>query len=80
MICSNSLDFDKINISDIKESTYNPRTINDREYNKLSNSISEFGVISPIIINLRNNHIIGGHQRYNVLFDKYIYQMENMKN
>lgn len=62
--------FEKININNIKPSDYNPRKISDTEYNKLSQSISEFGVISPIIINFRNNHIIGGHQRYDVLYDK----------
>lgn len=64
--------FDKININDIQQATYNPRKISNTEYNKLSKSINEFGVISPIIINLRNNHIIGGHQRFDVLFDEYI--------
>jgi len=62
-------DFETINIVEIKPSTYNPRQISNTEYNKLSNSINEFGVINPIIINLRNNHIIGGHQRYDVLYD-----------
>lgn len=65
-------DFEKIKITDIKPSTYNPRKISNTEYNKLSKSISEFGVISPIIINLRTNHIIGGHQRFDVLYDEYI--------
>ena len=68
----NNADFDKINITDIAPATYNPRKISNTEYNKLPNSISEFGVISPIIINLKNNHIIGGHQRFDVLYDEYI--------
>ena len=67
-----SNDFDKINIADISPATYNPRKISNTEYNKLSNSLNEFGVISPIIINLKNNHIIGGHQRFDVLMDEYI--------
>ena len=64
--------YDTINIEDITPSTYNPRKISNNEYNKLSRSINEFGVISPIIINLKNNHIIGGHQRYEVLYDEYL--------
>lgn len=64
--------YDTINIEDITPSTYNPRKISNTEYNKLSRSINEFGVISPIIINLKNNHIIGGHQRYEVLYDEYL--------
>lgn len=36
-------DFETINIVEIKPSTYNPRQISNTEYNKLSNSINEFG-------------------------------------
>lgn len=59
-------------ITDIIPSEYNPRKITDDEYIKLSNSIQEFGFVDPIIINLKNNHIIGGHQRYNFLLKQYI--------
>ena len=63
---------EEINIKDIKPSKYNPRKISNEEYNKLSRSIDEFGIVDPIIINLNNNHIIGGHQRYEVLYDEYM--------
>lgn len=63
--------FETINIKDINPVGYNPRKISDTDFNKLSNSISEFGVINPIILNLKNNHIIGGHQRYSVLLEEY---------
>lgn len=66
------MDFDKIKITDIVPAQYNPRKISNAEYNKLSNSISEFGFVDPIIINLKNNHIIGGHQRYDVLLEEYV--------
>ena len=61
-----------IKITDIVPARYNPRKISNEEYNKLSNSINEFGLVDPIIINLNNNHIIGGHQRYDVLMDEHI--------
>lgn len=57
----------KINITDINEADYNPRTISDDEMIKLENSITEFGFVDPMIINLKNNKLIGGHQRYNAL-------------
>ena len=63
---------DTIKITDIKPARYNPRQISNTEYQKLSNSINEFGLVDPIIINLSNMHIIGGHQRYDVLMDLYI--------
>ena len=62
----------EMKITDIIPSEYNPRKITDDEYIKLSNSIQEFGFVDPIIINLKNNHIIGGHQRYNFLLNQYI--------
>ena len=62
---------EKISLVDILPAEYNPRKINDTEYSKLTDSINTFGLVDPIIINLRNNKIIGGHQRYKVLLDEY---------
>ena len=61
------MDLDKIKITDIVPAEYNPRKISDDDFIKLSNSIGEFGLVDPIIINLKNNKIIGGHQRYKVV-------------
>lgn len=72
------MDFKRINIEDIVPAEYNPRKITDSEYNKLSNSIAEFGFVDPIIINLKNNRIIGGHQRYNVLIEEYMNRDEEL--
>lgn len=61
----------KINIDDLKRADYNPRkqlTPEDKEYQKIKNSIQEFGYVEPIIIN-KDNTIIGGHQRLSVLKD-----------
>ncbi len=66
------VDIEKIKITDIVPADYNPRSISDEELTKLSNSINEFGLVDPIIINLKNNKIIGGHQRYDVLVNQYI--------
>ena len=67
---------EKIKLNDIIPTDYNPRTITNEEIIKLQNSINTFGMVDPIIINLKNNHIIGGHQRYNVLQDQYIQNNE----
>lgn len=66
------MDIVKINIASINPAPYNPRKDlkpTDPEYIKLKNSIHEFGYVEPIIVNKRNNVIIGGHQRYKVLKD-----------
>lgn len=67
---SNMIEISTIKITDIKPAEYNPRMMSENEYTKLRNSMETFGIVDPIIINLKNNHIIGGHQRYEVLLSK----------
>ena len=59
--------FEKISINDITPSEYNPRIITQKDKEILKNSLTEFGLVDPIIVNLKNNTIIGGHQRYYIL-------------
>ena len=66
-----------VKLVDINPADYNPRLISDNEKLKLRNSIETFGLVDPIIINLKNNKIIGGHQRYSVLLD-IILENENL--
>lgn len=63
----NDTDFEHIRLQDIKPAEYNPRVMEVTEFDKLTRSIREFGLTDPLIINLKNNRIIGGHQRYDVL-------------
>jgi ParB-like nuclease domain len=41
----------------------NPRKISDRQKEALSASLSEFGCVEPVVVNLRTKQIVGGHQR-----------------
>ena len=61
------MNIEEININQIKPAKYNPRKITDNELNKLKKSIQEYGLVDPLIINLNNMTIIGGHQRYKIL-------------
>lgn len=56
-----------VNIDEIVPAEYNPRIINDKEFELLKNSIKDLGIIVPIIINETNNIIIAGHQRARTL-------------
>ena len=47
------MDFEQINITDIVPAPYNPRTISSRDKEKLRNSLEEFGLVDPIVINLK---------------------------
>ena len=63
--------FEKRNVNILTPADYNPRKDlqpGDKEYEKIKNSISEFGYVDPIIIN-SDDTIIGGHQRLKVLKD-----------
>ena len=65
-------DFETIKITDIKPSIYNPRTIDDENFQKLKQSLNQYGLVDPIVINLKNdNTIIGGHQRYKALLEEH---------
>ena len=56
-------------LEELRPATYNPRKKlkpGDKEYEKIKNSIQEFGYVEPIIVNY-DMTVIGGHQRLTVL-------------
>ena len=56
-------------IKEMDRAAYNPRVElrpGDDEYEALKDSISEFGLVVPIIWNKRTNRVVGGHQRLTV--------------
>ena len=60
----------KLKVSELKEAEYNPRKKlkpTDDAYKKLKASIEEFGYVDPIIVNIRNKKVIGGHQRLEII-------------
>ena len=59
-------------VSGLKPAPYNPRKAlkpGDKAYEKLKKSIMEFGLVQPIVVNERTGHVVGGHQRLQVLID-----------
>ncbi|MBA5256022.1 site-specific DNA-methyltransferase [Enterococcus hirae] len=62
----------KMKLQDLKPANYNPRidlTQGMDEYEKLKQSILEFGFVDPPIFNKRTGNLIGGHQRVSVAKD-----------
>ena len=54
-----------IPVSELKPAEYNPRKKlkpGDKEYEKIKNSIEEFGFADPLVVN-SDMTVIGGHQR-----------------
>ena len=66
-----AMEWRTIPIGDLRPATYNSRKklkAGDKEYEKIKNSIQEFGYVEPIIVNY-DMTVIGGHQRLTVLKD-----------
>lgn len=60
-----------IPVGELKPAEYNPRKKlkpGDKEYEKIKNSITEFGFADPLVVNA-DMTIIGGHQRLTVAMD-----------
>jgi len=61
---------EKVLISKINPAEYNPRvnlTPEDPEYQKLEQSMTNFGYVDPIIWNSQTGNLVGGHQRFKIL-------------
>lgn len=68
---SSAMEWKTLGIDALKPAAYNPRKklkAGDKEYEKIKNSIQEFGYVEPIIVNY-DMTVIGGHQRLTVLKD-----------
>lgn len=65
------MEFQKLKVDTLVPAAYNPRKDlrpGDKEYDKIKNSVNEFGYVDPIIVN-KDFTIVGGHQRLKVLKD-----------
>lgn len=63
------MEFKKLKIDTLIPAEYNPRKKlkpGDSEFEKIKNSINEFGYVDPVIVN-KDLTVIGGHQRISVL-------------
>jgi ParB-like chromosome segregation protein Spo0J len=58
-----------VKIEELKEAEYNPRKMSEKQVSDLTESITSFGLVDPIIVNShsdRYNIVIGGHQRLKI--------------
>lgn len=59
----------KVKLNEVIPAPYNPRYIDDDEYEKLLKSIETYGFKSVLVINKRNNHVVGGNQSLKALME-----------
>jgi len=60
----------RLPVSDLVPAPYNPRIAlkpGDAAFEKLKRSLEEFDLVQPIVWNRRTGHVVGGHQRLEVL-------------
>lgn len=60
----------RIPIEQLQPAPYNPRidlAPGDERYERLANSLSEFDLVQPLVWNERTGHVVGGHQRLEIL-------------
>lgn len=60
----------RLAINEIKAAPYNPRMRlqpGDDRYERLKRSLQEFDLLQPLVFNRRTGHLVGGHQRLEVL-------------
>lgn len=53
----------EVSIEELEHPEYNPRTIDDKAFKALKNSIKEYGLVQKPIWNEQTGHIVGGNQR-----------------
>ena len=63
MKTAQQIQIEQLPIGDLRPDPANPRRISDHELETLTRSISEFGLIDPIIARREDKMVIGGHQR-----------------
>ncbi len=56
------MNIQKIAIKELNPATYNPRQINEEDFEKLKKSLKEWDLVEPVVVN-KDMTIIGGHQR-----------------
>jgi ParB-like chromosome segregation protein Spo0J len=64
--------YETVKIGDLKPSLYNPRipvAKGSKEYEKIKASLTQHGVVEPLVVNANTMQVIGGHQRLTVMKD-----------
>lgn len=66
-------------IDELKPAPYNPRVplkSGMPGYERLKRSLTEFDLVQPIVWNERTGHVVGGHQRLQILKDTGVKEVE----
>lgn len=59
-----------VEISTLVHPSYNPRHLTEVKKEQLDSELAEFGLVENVVVNKKNNHIVGGNQRVSRLREK----------
>jgi ParB-like chromosome segregation protein Spo0J len=59
---------EQVHIDELIPAPYNPRRMDEVQFNGLKASLKVFGIVEPVVANKRNKHIVGGHMRVEAWF------------
>lgn len=64
------MQIERLPITSLQPAPYNPRVSlkpGDEAYERLQRSLEEFDLVQPLVWNRRTGHVVGGHQRLEIL-------------
>ena len=64
---STKLNIQTMRVDELQPADYNPREISPSALDGLRHSVERFGLVDPIVFNVRTQTVVGGHQRLKVL-------------
>jgi len=68
--------YERRRIADLVPDPDNPRVITKQAKRALSASVKRFGLVQPIVINETTGHVVGGHQRIDVLREQGVDEVD----
>ncbi len=73
------MDIRRVPVHQINPAPYNPRQDlkpGDPAYEQLKRSLTQFGCVEPLVWNRRTGHLVGGHQRFKVLLEQGVAEVD----
>jgi ParB-like chromosome segregation protein Spo0J len=70
---------ERIPINKLRAAPYNPRRAlrpGDAAWERLARSLDEFDLVQPLVWNRRTGHLVGGHQRLEILKERGVMEVE----
>lgn len=68
--------YERRRIVDLVPDPDNPRVISKQAKRALAASVKRFGLVQPIVINETTGHVVGGHQRIDVLREQGVAEID----